>query len=482
MDASLLEQRLQALRVYSALSETAVSILGEYIRNASDIQLFRINPITFGAIHGLSEQEAIDLFIHSAKVGLFDFSYNLLCLACGGVTHTHYQLDEINNEDFYCALCNMHLPTAIDDQVEVSFTINPSIKKLGLTPSANLESYFAYHFSENIQKAPELISVRNSLIKGYVFIEPDQYENITVNSQEYPSFQLVSIEKNSSCFIYFDKGEGKLREKPETLEINIHPKGLAPGQIHVANGVYSIRINNLTKFGVGILLITPDLEKIMAVVEKRPNVIKPFFTAKMLLNNQSFRELFRLQQLSENLNLNIQSLTILFTDLKGSTDMFDKAGDIYAHEIIQEHFKVLTDSVRKRSGAVIKTMGDAIMASFSSPLEGFNAALDMLQAINQLNHKIKDSNYKLGIKIGINSGPALAVLADERLDYFGQSVNIAARVQALADEGEIWITDSVFQTPNIDHYILEQGYSYQKRYARLKGVGQEATVYKIFKN
>jgi class 3 adenylate cyclase len=479
MNISLLEQRLEALKAYSALSEVAVSILGEYIRNASDSQLFRINPIAFGAFCGLSEQEAIDLFIHSAKVGLFDFSYNLLCLACGGVTHSHYQLDEINNDDFYCAVCNMHLPTAIDDQVEVSFTISASIKKLDLNPSDNLENYLTYHFSANIEKAPELLSTRNNLIKGYIFIEPDKYEIITLNGEAHRSFQLASIEKNSSCFIHFDK-QGK--ELAGSLEINIHPKGIAPGELHVAEGVYSIRINNLTKFGVGIVLIAPDIEKIMAVLEKHPNVIKPFFTAKMLLNNQRFRELFRIQQLSENLNLNVQNLTIVFTDLKGSTDMFDKAGDMYAHKIIQEHFKVLTDSVRKYSGAVIKTMGDAIMASFSSPLEGFMAALDMLQAINQLNHKIKDSHYKLGIKIGINSGPALAVLADERLDYFGQSVNIAARVQALANEGEIWITDSVFQTSNINHYILEQGYSYQKHYARLKGVGQETTVYKIFKN
>ena len=111
-----------------------------------------------------------------------------------------------------------------------------------------------------------------------------------------------------------------------------------------------------------------------------------------------------MQSLSPDLKLNIHSLTILFTDLRGSTDLYDQTGDVFAYNIIQEHFRVLTRVVRHHSGAIIKTMGDAIMATFSTPLDGVLAAIDMINEIRQLNERIKDQGHELGLKIGLHEG------------------------------------------------------------------------------
>ncbi len=200
-----------------------------------------------------------------------------------------------------------------------------------------------------------------------------------------------------------------------------------------------------------------------------------------MINNQSFRDLFRVQKLSESLNLNVKNLTIMFTDLKGSTAMYDEAGDMFAYKLIREHFRLLSESVRDHSGAIVKTMGDAVMATFVSPLNGLLCALDMIHKIDKLNREWDRHGYKIGLKVGLNNGPALTVVNDERLDYFGQSINIAARIQGLAGASEIYLSDSVYKDAGAEQLISRHGYVSECEEALLKGVGQPMAVYKIYR-
>lgn len=122
------------------------------------------------------------------------------------------------------------------------------------------------------------------------------------------------------------------------------------------------------------------------------------------------------------------------------------------------------------------------MATFSSPLEGLFASLEMMFRIDRMNEEFKEHGHEIGLKVGLNEGSALAVINDERLDYFGQSVNIAARVQALASAGEIWVTEPILSSPGIQEELNLKGYGSERYEAFLKGVGQKATVHKLFKN
>jgi len=169
----------------------------------------------------------------------------------------------------------------------------------------------------------------------------------------------------------------------------------------------------------------------------------------------------------------------MFTDLRGSTEMYDRAGDILAYQLVQEHFKILMESVRKYSGTVVKTMGDAIMATFSNPEDGFLTSLDMMTKIESLNEKWRLKGYEIGLKVGIHEGSALAVVNDERLDYFGHSVNVASRVQGLAKAGEVWITDRIYSNLNVSKLLKEKKIATEMSKATLKGVGEEAIVYKL---
>jgi class 3 adenylate cyclase len=170
--------------------------------------------------------------------------------------------------------------------------------------------------------------------------------------------------------------------------------------------------------------------------------------------------------------LKITSLTFLFTDLKGSTALYESVGDIVAYDLVREHFRVLQEIVASEAGAVVKTIGDAVMATFPTPDRALAAALRMRDSV----HNLKND---LLIKIGIHEGPCLAVTVNDRLDYFGQTVNIAARVQSLADSRAIIATKSVVKNPQVSQMLEASKLKLTEQDTALRGVGDKVTVYQI---
>ncbi len=476
MAMTLLSEKIRTLQELPVLHPEIIQKLGDIVAEADDWQLYRINPFAFAAEHGIDEEKTLDLFIHSARVGLFDFSYNMICPRCGGVAHAHHELDQVESTDFYCAVCTMSSPATLDDQVEVSFAVNPAIRKLSINPLADLASYNRYHFSANYVVSDELRDLRKKLLRHLLVIPPDASKRMQLKKGNYSTFQLISIETNTSIMIHLGKQDGTLGSSGN---IPFAVTGFAQKEISSSAQACEITVHNNTRGPVGMMVATPDLPRILDIVAKHPTQVRKFLTAKMLLNNQTFREVYKIQHLSKNLNLNIRSLTIMFTDLRGSTEMYDKAGDVFAYSLVQEHFRILTDSVRKFHGAIIKTMGDAIMATFSTPGDGISAALDMMTQIAVLNERVRKDGFEIGLKVGLHEGPALAVMRDERLDYFGQTVNIAARVQGLASAGEIWITQSVARSREAKAVTDQAELRHEEHRAHLKGVGQETVVYKL---
>src|SRR5579862_2185177 len=170
---------------------------------------------------------------------------------------------------------------------------------------------------------------------------------------------------------------------------------------------------------------------------------RPFLTAKRLLTNQVFRDIYGVDTIDIDQRLKITSLTFLFTDLKGSTELYERVGDLVAFDLVRAHFGVLNEIVAAEAGAVVKTIGDAVMATFPTPDRAVSAALRMRDAMRDLNERRQREDLLL--KIGIHEGPCLAVMLNDRQDYFGQTVNIASRVQGLADSRSIYATGPVVE-------------------------------------
>lgn len=478
MNKQTLEQKLHALRRYPRFEDDTVQRFGEILHQLDDWSLLRMNPLRFARQHGFDPLISTDLFIHGARVGLFDFSYELLCPKCGGMEYSHLALDELPTDTFHCLNCNMDVPVMLDDQVQVSFTINPAVRILDLNIYAGPESYLRYYFTDNYEHDPEVTRYFTNNYRGFTAIDPDEHGQITFQTE--PGTLYRALNMATHAVIYLQARTDTLAV-PQIVDIDMLAQGFAPERIELPAGEVTLSIHNLTKATTAVILYRADFEEINRVVSTRHGRWQPFLTGKMLLNNQSFRDLFRIQHLAPGLKLNIRSLTILFTDLKNSTEIYGRAGDAFAYNLVQEHFALLIDTVRRRSGSIVKTMGDAIMATFSTPEDGVGAALEMVDSIEHLNERLKREGYETGIKIGLNEGPVLAVNADDRLDFFGQNVNVAARVQGLAQAGEIWLTEQIFDNPQVADLLASNGYRTRKQSAMLRGVSQPTMVYQCIR-
>ena len=204
---------------------------------------------------------------------------------------------------------------------------------------------------------------------------------------------------------------------------------------------------------------------------------RPFLSAKRLLTNQVFRDIYGTDTIDIDQRLKITSLTFLFTDLRGSTELYEQVGDLAAFDLVRAHFQVLNGIVSAEAGAIVKTAGDAVMATFPTPDRALSAALRMREAIRDLNDG--HNGHDLLLKIGIHEGPCLAVVLDNRQDYFGRTINIAARVQGLADSRSILATGPVVKHPQAESLLATSGLSPVARSRALRGIAEEVAVYEI---
>ena len=200
---------------------------------------------------------------------------------------------------------------------------------------------------------------------------------------------------------------------------------------------------------------------------------EPFLSSKRLLLTPSFGELYKTQLVDEGESLKVSDMTYLFTDLKQSTPLYESVGDVNAYFLVRQHFEILNKIIRERSGTIIKTIGDAVMAGFERPQDAVRASIEMIEELSRFN---RTASRPLGLKVGVHRGRAIAVTLNDRIDYFGQDVNIAARVQGLADVNEVCISATVMEAPGVGDIVKSRSVS--RNYENLKGIGQKMEVHR----
>jgi class 3 adenylate cyclase len=189
---------------------------------------------------------------------------------------------------------------------------------------------------------------------------------------------------------------------------------------------------------------------------------------------QEFRDLFSEEMLSPSESFSIRNLSFVFTDLKSSTEMYERLGDSKAFYLVKEHFKIMEEVVSEFDGGVVKTIGDAVMAVFQTAGQALNAARSMVERFEIYNAEHQTQNQII-VKIGIHAGPCIAVTLNDRIDYFGTSVNIAARVQGLSDGRTVMVSDNVFREARPEDSPLWQ---WERFETSLKGLKDRYTVHK----
>jgi class 3 adenylate cyclase len=179
-------------------------------------------------------------------------------------------------------------------------------------------------------------------------------------------------------------------------------------------------------------------------------------TAHEATTMQAFRDLFAGAALRPGDQVAIARIAFLFTDIKGSSDLYNRVGDARAYGVVREHYAVLTRSVREHDGCVVKTIGDAVMAAFTDPAAALDAALAIRNEIAAFNRQVAEeagspgeANLAIVVKLGLHCGPCIAVTLNDRLDYFGRTVNLAARLQNESQGGDIVVSEALAAEPGV---------------------------------
>jgi class 3 adenylate cyclase len=448
-----------------------VTAIERLVQEGSDRALCRINALDFAKKSGVGEEQAIAAFLHASRLGIFDLSWNMLCPGCGGVLDAGATLKTFDHDRYDCALCSAGYEPTLDEMVEVTFTVNPRVRKIAAhdPDSLPVTEYFRQVFWGSGVDLPDDLEER--------------FGEFTLEALELPAGEkaLLSMTLPEEFVIIFDpvthgvqfvdiKGEPTKERQSLTLVFN---NVRAPtGTIEMRPGPLRLSLENKTGRRVlpGVWVANHALHEMLG---RR----RPFVTAKRLLTNQTFRDIYRTDTLDADQRLKITSLTFLFTDLKGSTELYERVGDLVAYDLVRQHFTVLHEIVAHEAGAVVKTIGDAVMATFPTPDRALGAALRMREAMQEINRQ--RGNEDLLLKIGIHEGPCLAVTFNDRQDYFGQTVNMAARVQGLAKDRAIYVTKPVVEDKQASLILESNGLHPVAQQAALRGITDSALVYEI---
>jgi class 3 adenylate cyclase len=447
------------------------SAIEDAVRDASDRDLCRVNPLAFAKARGLDDECTIAAFLHASRLGIFELSWNVLCPGCGGVLEVGTTLKTINREEYDCGLCAAGYKPTLDEMVEVTFTVSPRVRHIAAHNPDTLSEveYYRQIFWSSGVDLPE--SLGESLAEFTVdSIELAPGEKAVLSVQLPKDFVIVFDPVTHGTQFVDVRGEPTTERQALSMVFN---KVKAPvGTMELRPGPLRLTLENRTDRRVlPALWIAGD--PLHHLLGHR----RPFLTAKRLLTNQTFRDIYRTDTLDINQRLKITSLTFLFTDLKGSTALYERVGDLVAYDLVRQHFRVLNDCVVAEAGAVVKTIGDAVMATFSTPDRALAAALRMRDAMGQIN--VQRGNEDLLLKIGIHEGPCLAVILNDSQDYFGQTVNLAARVQGLASSRSIFVTQSVVEDKNAIRILETSGLQPMMQRAALRGIADKTTVYEI---
>ncbi len=470
IDEKLLEERLAALEAARLWSPRVVSRLETLLRSGDETAVFRINPIRFAAEKGVSEAEAIDLFLHGTQAGLFEMDWLLLCPMCSDVVESLHSLQKLHSH-YHCHLCQGDYEAVLDDYIAVTFTVSPAVRRVRFHDPASLSvtDYAFIYKATSDGLTPEGVpwaDVIKSSIRALQWLSPGETVRLEFDAVE---GMLLGVDMESDAHFDFIVAGEPAKEIQHVL-IDFGTDICRPDAGAVKPGRVLFEVHNTTA----------DHRAVFAVLQVPPGgpphamlQFKPFLSGKRLLMTQTFRDFFRSEVIRGTEGLAVRDITVLFTDLKGSTALYDRIGDLNAYVQVQRHFEQLVDVTVRHQGAVTKTIGDAVMAAFLTPADAMRAALEMRQSVEQMNRDRPQRDFIL--KIGIHRGASIAVTLNDRLDYFGQTVNIASRVQHLADGDEIVITESVRRSEGIGEIVAP--YRVEQSTAELKGISEPVPVY-----
>ncbi|MBM7649485.1 hypothetical protein JOC78_002438 [Bacillus ectoiniformans] len=374
-----LSEQLHVVHRHTGQVERLIIHLTEH----GDDEVLQMKPYQLADQWKEDRQQVLAMFLQATKIGLLKQSFTLMCPNCRVPKASAASMKDVKNE-VHCDVCGVDYEMNFDRYIEMRFSVHPSIRQ------ATDQTYCI----GGPMTSPHVL--------GQYRLKPQEMEIV-----HYPALpgemRIRLLQRNDQAAVYS-------AESPNEPELIVGETGFEKSSVSLNSEGGKFRIWNQTQ---------SELVAVLEKVEWDPQAV----TAANIASSQLFRDLFSKEVLSSDQQIGVESLTILFTDLKGSTSLYENIGDAKAYQQVYRHFDYLRKWISANNGAVVKTIGDSVMAAFYRPKDAVKAALE-------IQGNLKESQVKeMAIKIGLYTGPAIVVNANDLLDYFGHTVNMAARIQ-----------------------------------------------------
>jgi class 3 adenylate cyclase len=398
---TLLAERCDRLR--RETRETAlVNRLAHWLRTCPDVELTHIRPKALAREWQADTWATLRVLLFGAHNGLLQFRWEVLCPNCRSArTPLTTSLAELKKES-HCDVCQIKFDAVFDQSVELKFRAHPAVRPL-----------------------PE---------QTFCLAGPGGKPHIVQ--------QLLLSPQETREWKWPAETAGLRLRSPQVKQSWLCESGLpsAAGQITCLVDDFKISADSPA---TGWMISNPNPFPVQVSLE-RVAWSEDILTAAAVTDWQVFRDLFAAEVVSPGEQIMVSEQAVMFTDLRGSTAMYHALGDARAYAYVREHFGILINAAEKNHGGIVKTIGDAVMAVFHDPADAFAAAEMMFAGIAEANRKLPEER-KLVLKAGLNAGPCIVVNANDRLDYFGTTVNLAARLTDFSRGGELAISENIYR-------------------------------------
>ena len=427
--------RLKAMSeaiVSDGADPSLVARLGETIERGDDLTLSRLRPYALADEWGTPRREVLELCLRATRAGLLDFRWELLCPLCRGPQESASTLRDVNAHAG-CATCQIDFSVNFDRQVEVTFRPNAAVR---VVESAD-------YCMGGPRMTPHVVVQQLLGPGGARTVSPKLEEG---------RYRLRTLKMASGQFIGVSHGG--------SAESSLRASGRGwPSSELLVNTSPALRLENET-----------DEEQLFIL--ERTAWSDQAATAAEVTALQLFRDLFAEEALRPGEQISVGSLTLLFTDLRGSTQLYRQIGDAVAFGTVMNHFDVLREAIAEEGGAIVKTLGDAVMGAFTRPAAALRAAMRAQKILASPPAGVRP----LALKAGIHAGPCIAVTLNGRLDYFGTNVNITARLEPLSTGRDCVISAAVRNDPTVAELLADEasGLAVEPLNTTLKGFDGES--------
>jgi adenylate cyclase len=405
VDERRLDQLLDRLR-QAPVDHALLGPLRERILEGSDDQPLRIRPYALADTWGADRHDVLSLLLHATRRGLFELRWELMCPNCRVPKEQTNTLSRLPVQ-FHCDVCGIDIATELDSRVELRFSVHPAVREAEQT---------VYCIGGPL-RTPHVVAQQ--------YLRPNESRLLPVAITE--PLHLRAIGSQQRLELQPDEAA---RKSPEEVAIT-YAEGRWQGPHSRMQGEDVLRVPREAP----LRLRNQSGGPLLVALEER-QWAHDATTAVEATSLQEFRDLFSSEVLAPGQQLAVQDLAILFSDLRGSSSLYERVGDAPAYSRVNRHFDFVAEKFGAFSGTTVKTIGDGVMGAFLR-LEDALAAATAIQTDIAGWCGQQGIDPPLVLKIGIHHGPVIAMNGNGRLDYFGRTVNLAARLGEKGKGGDL---------------------------------------------